>query len=46
MCNILKILTGEKENVGLNILEDLTSHDVFKVCPNNFVRRRTLLFFI
>jgi len=44
MCNISKVLTGEKENVGLDISEDLTSSDI--VCLNNLVRRRTLLFFI
>jgi hypothetical protein len=27
ICNISKILTGEKENIGLDIPEDLTSSD-------------------
>jgi len=49
MCNILKILTGEKNDVYLDIPEDFNSDMTyfnFQVCPNNFVRRRTLLFFI
>lgn len=48
MCNISKILIVEKKNVGLDILEDLTSNDMryYKFAPITSSDVKRSLFFI